>query len=58
VTAATGQLLLDGPLGSETREGFGAREVSDSPAVATAVTYGVVRVPKSRNTPAPNRAVA
>jgi enamidase len=51
-------LVVDAPLGSAGDDWAGALRAGDMPAVCAAVTSGVVRFTRSRNTPAPKRAVA
>jgi enamidase len=51
-------LLIDAPVGSAAREAVQALETGDVPAVAVAITAGVVRFTKSRNTPVPQRSVS
>jgi enamidase len=51
-------LVLDAPQGSTAADWRGALQVGDLPAVAMAVTQGVVRFARSRNTPPPRRPVA
>lgn len=50
-------LILDAPLGSAGEDWAGALEVGDVPGIGAAITAGEVRHTKSRNTPAPKRAV-
>lgn len=50
-------LVVDAPLGSAGDDWAGALEVGDVPAISAALTSGEVRYTKSRNTPAPKRAV-
>ena len=50
-------LVIDAPVGSAAGDALGALDVGDLPAVAVAITQGVVRFARSRNTPAPVRAV-
>ncbi|MFC8667640.1 amidohydrolase family protein [Streptomyces sp. NPDC057199] len=50
-------LVLDAPLGSVGEDWVGALEVGDVPGVCAAITDGVVRYTRSRNTPAPRRPV-
>jgi enamidase len=50
-------LVVDAPLGSVGDDWVGALREGDMPAVCAAVTAGEVRFTKSRNTPAPKRAV-
>ena len=50
-------LIVDAPLGSTGDTWADALAVGDMPAIAAAVTQGEVRYRKSRNTPAPKRAV-
>lgn len=48
-------LVVDAPLGSVGEDWSGALQAGDVPGVAAAVTAGVVRYTRSRNTPAPRR---
>ncbi|MDI9897419.1 amidohydrolase family protein [Rhodococcus sp. IEGM 1381] len=50
-------LLLDAPLGSVGTTWAEALEVGDVPGVCSAITDGVVRYTKSRNTPAAGRSI-
>lgn len=51
-------LVVDAPLGSVADTWAQALAVGDVPAIAAAVTQGELRYTRSRNTPAPKRAVA
>jgi enamidase len=51
-------LVVDAPLGSAGDDWARALRAGDMPAVCAAVTQGELRFTKSRNTPAPKRAVA
>jgi enamidase len=51
-------LVMDAPVGSRAADALGALEVGDLPAIGAALTRGEVRFTRSRNTPAPVRAVA
>ena len=51
-------LIVDAPLGSVADTWAQALAVGDVPAIAAAVTQGELRYTRSRNTPAPKRAVA
>src|SRR5207244_8370381 len=51
-------LVVDAPLGSVGETWAEALAVGDIPAIAAAVTEGVVRYTKSRNTPAPKHALS
>jgi enamidase len=48
-------LLVDAPLGSSAADAIQSLEIGDVPAVAMAMTQGVVRFTKSRNTPPAKR---
>jgi len=50
-------LVLDAPQGSSAKDAAGALEHGDVAAVAVAITEGVVRFARSRNTPPPMRRV-
>lgn len=50
-------LVLDAPLGSVGADWSAALRAGDVPAVCAAVTNGIVRFTRSRNTPAPRRPV-
>ncbi len=50
-------LVIDAPLGSAASDAYGALRIGDVPSVAVAITSGVVRFSKSRNTPPPVHAV-
>jgi enamidase len=51
-------LVLDAPLGSAGSTWAGALEVGDIPGVCAAITDGVLRFTRSRNTPAARRSIA
>ena len=51
-------LVMDAPVGSRAADALGALEVGDLPAIGAALTLGEVRFTRSRNTPAPVRAIA
>ena len=51
-------LVLDAPLGSAAADPFAALEIGDLPAIGVAITQGVIRFAKSRNTPAPTRRIS
>lgn len=57
VGAVADIVVLDAPLGSAADDAFGALALGDIPSVATAITAGVVRFTKSRNTPGGARPV-
>ncbi len=57
VGQAADLLVIDAPLGSAAPDALGALDRGDLPAVATAVTRGVVRYTKSRNTPGASRTI-
>ena len=57
LAAALGMIVLDAPLGSAGDTWAEALEAGDVPGVCVAVTDGVVRFTKSRNTPAARRSV-
>jgi enamidase len=57
VGAPADLIILDAPLGSSGATAFEALELGDVPAVACVITAGVVRLTRSRNTPAPKRPV-
>jgi enamidase len=48
-------LVMDAPVGSRASDALGALDVGDLPAISVAMTEGVVRFTRSRNTPAPQR---
>ncbi|MEU6539674.1 amidohydrolase family protein [Streptomyces sp. NPDC047000] len=48
-------VVLDAPLGSVADDALGALAVGDLPGISCVVTAGVVRLTRSRNTPAPKR---
>jgi enamidase len=50
-------LLVDAPVGSAADTAFGALAIGDLPAISVVITDGVVRLTRSRNTPAPARRV-
>lgn len=50
-------LVIDAPIGGQAEDAFGALEIGDLPAVAVAITQGLVRFSKSRNTPTATRPV-
>jgi len=50
-------IVIDAPHGSSAKDAFSALETGDVPAVAVAITQGVVRFARSRNTPPPMRRV-
>jgi enamidase len=57
VGAVADLLVIDAPLGSSADDAFAALQIGDLPALACAVTQGVVRLERSRNTPPPGRTV-
>ena len=50
-------LVVDAPQGSAAKDAIGALEIGDVMAIAVAVTQGVVRFSRSRNTPPASRPV-
>jgi enamidase len=48
-------LVIDAPDGSAARDAIGTLEIGDIPAIAVALTDGIVRYTKSRNTPPASR---
>lgn len=50
-------LVMDAPVGSRATDALGALSIGDLPGIGVAITRGVIRFERSRNTPAPARAI-
>jgi len=50
-------LVVDAPDGSSARDAIGALEIGDVVSIGVAITDGIVRYTKSRNTPPPSRPI-
>jgi len=51
-------VIVDAPLGSTADDALTTLKIGDTPAVATVIIDGVVRVNRSRNTPPPKRKIS